>query len=257
MFITVYHEVLYRPLFNALIFLYHILGQDLGIAILVLTVLIKLLLFYPSLQQLKAQRNLQATQPKLKELKERYKDNKEEYNRAVLRFYKENKVNPASSCLPVLIQFPILIALYQVFIAGVASDPATGLLQAKQLQFLYFPLREIYDSIPLHTTFLGIVDLAKNKNVLLALLTGLATFWQSSMLTRTQPPKSVGEAGKDESIAASVNKNLTYTLPLITVFFSYTLPAGLPLYWLVSTLFQIGQQYYFLRRHAPSPTPSS
>lgn len=246
---ALYHEALYRPLFNALIYLYHILGNDLGIAIIVLTILIKLVLFYPSIAQLKAQRNLQATQPKMAELKVKYKDNKEEYNRAVLQFYKENKVNPAASCLPVLLQFIVLLALYQVFIGGIATDPATHLLKPDQLNNLYSPLRSIYETTTLKTTFIGILDLSHAKNIVLAILAAAASYWQAAMLSRMQPPKAAGSGAKDESMTASLNKSMMYTLPLITLFIGYKFPAGLPLYWLVSTLFQVAQQYYFVRRH--------
>lgn len=251
--IQLFHYVLYQPFYNGLVVLYHVLGGDLGVAIIVLTILIKLLLFYPSLSQLKAQRSLQATQPKLQAMKEKYKNNKEEYNRAVLQFYKENKVNPLSSCLPLLIQLPILIALYQVFVAGVATDPATHLINAKQLANLYPPLRDIYSAVPIDTTLLGFVDLSKSKNILLALLTGVAAFWQARMLSTKTPPKAAGAGGRDEAITASLNRSTMYSLPLISAFFAYQFPAGLALYWLVSTLFQIVQQYYFLRRH-PLPT---
>lgn len=255
--LELYNTILYQPLFNALVFLYQTLGHDLGIAIIVLTIVIKILLFYPSLVQLKTQRNLQQTQPKLKELQEKYKGNKEEYNRAVLQFYRENKVNPAASCLPIVLQFIVLIALYQVFIAGVVTDPTTHVLGAKQLESLYGPLRNALSSMPFNTTLFGFIDLSHAKNIPLAVLSALASYWQAAMLTKMQPPKTAGAGGKDESLTASLNKSMTYSLPLITLFFGYTLPAGLPLYWFISTLFQVGQQYYFLRRHAPSPTPSS
>src|SRR3989344_3793159 len=117
--IDLYNSVLYEPLFNGLMFLYQRLGEDMGLAIILLTIVIRLILFYPSLSQLRAQRSLQETQPKLKELKEKYKNDQAAYSKAVLAFYKEHKVNPLASCLPLLIQLHILIALYQVFIAGI------------------------------------------------------------------------------------------------------------------------------------------
>ncbi len=250
---TIFTVILYQPLLNALIALYHVLGKDMGIAIIVLTLIIKALLFYPSLSQLKAQRALQQTQPKLKELREKYKDNKEKYNRAVLQFYRENKVNPLSSCLPLLIQLPILWALYRVFIAGAVTDPATGFLQPQELEHLYAPLRALYAAIPIHPNFLGVVDLSAKGSILFALLTGAATFWQSWQLTRLRPPRAAGEAGKDEGMAASINRSTLYTLPLVTVVFAYSFPTGLALYWLTSTLFQVGQQHYFFRRHPHTP----
>lgn len=257
MFIELYNEVLYRPLFNLLIGLYHFLGQDMGVAIILLTLLIKLILFYPSLSQLKAQRALQQTQPKLKALKEQFKNNQEGYNRAVLQFYKENKVNPLASCLPLLIQLPILLALYQVFVAGVETD-AQGLLATNQLERLYGPLRALYDHTAINSTFLGFLDITHSKNIVLAGLAAIATFWQARMLPTARPPSASGSGGKDEAITASLNRNMSYVLPVITFIFAYQFPAGLALYWLFSTLFQVLQQWYFLRRHpitSPAPSP--
>ncbi|MFH1171123.1 MAG: YidC/Oxa1 family membrane protein insertase [bacterium] len=254
---TIFHIVLYQPFLNALMVLYRFLGEDMGIAIIVLTLIIKLVLFYPSLSQLKAQRSLQKTQPKLKELKEKYKDDKEGYSKAVLAFYKENKVNPLSSCLPLLIQLPILIALYQVFIAGVVPDPKTGLLAANQLSSLYEPVRHFFTSTQLHTMSLGLFDVAHKKNLILAFLAAAATYWQSRMLMTPRPPKEAGKAGKDEDQMTAMNRNMVYFMPLVTFFFAYSFPTGLALYWLVSTLFQVLQQWYFLRRHPLTAPPAN
>ena len=257
-----FNVALYQPLLNGLLFCYRFLGGDMGLAIIVLTLVIKVILYYPSRSQIRAQQSLQDMQPKLKALQEKYKNNREEYSKAVMRFYKENKVNPFSSCLPLLIQLPILIALYRVFIDGVATDPATGLLVGDQLSRVYEPLRSYFSTTPLHTTLLGFLDLAKSHNVILAALAGLATFWQSRMFQARRPPKEAGSGGKDEALAASVNRNMQYFLPLITIFISYTLPSGAALYWLASSLFQVGQQYLFLKaRRAPippaTPTPGT
>lgn len=254
-----FHVALYQPFLNALMILYRFLGQDMGIAIIVLTLVIKALLFYPSLSQLKAQRSLQETQPRLKELKEKYKGNQEAYSKAVLAFYKEHKVNPFASCLPLLIQLPILIALYRVFIAGIVPDPATGFLATKQLDGLYAPLRDFFSSTSLHTMSLGLFDVSHRKNIVLALLAAAATFWQSRMLLAKRAPKEAGAGGKDEDQAAAMNRNMAYIMPIATFFFSYTFPAGLALYWFISTVFQILQQWFFLRRHPNpplSPKPS-
>lgn len=249
-FVSLYNTIIYEPLFNGLMFLYHHLGTDMGIAIILLTLLIKLVLFYPSLSQLRAQRALQATQPKLKQLQEQYKDNKEEYSKAVLQFYKENKVNPFASCLPLLIQLPILFSLYHVFIAGIVTDPESGVIVAKQLEHLYGPLRDIYSSTPLETMAFGFLNLAKSNNYILAGLAAAATFWQSRMLLSSpRPPKEAGKGGADEDRAMALNRNMAYVMPVVTFIFAIQFPAGLALYWLVSTLFQVGQQYYFLRRH--------
>lgn len=252
-----FNTLLYEPLFNALIYLYTILPiKDLGLAIIILTLIIKLILFWPSLSGLKAQKSLQETQPKLQEIKEKYKDNKEELGRQLMKFYRENKINPFSSCLPLLIQLPILWALYRVFFAGLALDPTTHLLPANQLTHLYNGLETLYATTPLQTTFLGFVDLTRNRNLWLAILAGLAQFLQAKMMPTKKPVvKTAGS--KDENITAMMNKQMIYMMPIMTVIFGYQFPAGLTLYWLVTTVFTLFQQLYFLRWRKNEPQPQT
>lgn len=243
--------ILYQPMFNALIGLYHLI-PDLGVAIILLTLVIKLLLFRPSLSALKAQQSNLQLQPKLKALQAKYKTNREELGRQMMAFYKQHRVSPLSSLWPVLLQLPILIALYQVFIAGLQTDPQTHLLAAKQLGHLYGGLRSVYSSAPVDTTFFGL-GLAAKGNILLAVLAGALQFWQSKMLIAPKPAVS-GPGARDEALAATTTRQMTYFLPILTVVFGYQFPAGLALYWVVSTAFSIAQQYYFLRRHGPLHT---
>jgi YidC/Oxa1 family membrane protein insertase len=246
-----FNTYLYEPMFNALIWLYHIIPlKDFGFSIILLTILIKLVLFWPSLSGLKAQRKLQDTQPKIAELKEKYKDNKEELGRQLMAFYKTNKVNPLSSCLPLLLQLPILIALYRVFFGGLQTDATTGILAASQVQHLYGWLRDVYAVTPINTHFLGFIDLAAKHNVYLAVLAGGAQFWQAKMLsTKRAALKTTGS--KDEDLAAAMNKQMLYVLPVITVVFGYQFPAGVTLYWLATTGFTALQQLFFLKWYHP------
>lgn len=244
-----FNTLLYEPLLNTLLYIYTVLPwKDLGMAIIILTILIKLVLFWPSLSALKSQRQLQETQPKIEELKQKYKDNKEELGKKLMGFYKENKVNPFSSCLPLLIQLPILLALYRVFFAGLSLDATTHLLPEDQIQHLYGYLEAMYRATPLQTTFLGILDLTKNHNILLAVVTGLSQFLQTKMLSTKKPSvKSVGS--QDENIAATMNKQMLYIFPFLTAYFAYTFPSGLALYWVTTTVLTIFQQIYFLKWH--------
>lgn len=247
MIIQVYNTILYEPIFNGMIWLYDVLPfHDMGVAIILLTLVIKIILFWPSLSALKSQKKLQETQPKIAEIREKYKDNKEELGKHLMEFYKENKVNPFSSCLPLLIQLPILIALYRAFFHGLQTDPTTGLLQADQISHLYGYLQDIYVTQPIKTSLFGLVDLAKTHNVIFAVLAGAAAFFQAKTLqAKRAVVKTAGS--KDEDLAASVNKQMMYLMPILTVVFGYQFPAGVTLYWLVSTLFSLGQQLYFFR----------
>ncbi len=247
-----FNAVLLEPLLNALVFIYHYI-PNLGVAIIILTLIIKGLLYFPSRSSIIAQKKLQETQPKLQALQKKYKNDREELGRQTMKFYKENKVNPFSSCLPLLIQLPILIALYRAFLAVAQTDPSTHILMAEQLQHLYTPLRDIFTTKAINSMFLGF-DLSQTGNWILAILAGAATFWQSSMLMRKQPPKVPG--AKDESAMAGMNKQMRYVMPAITVFFGIQFPAGLTLYWLVSNLFTIGQQWLVMKKK-DTPTDSS
>jgi len=251
--IALFNTILYEPLFNGLIYLYHVIpGKDIGIAIILLTLAIKIVLFFPSLSAIKSQKALQETQPKLEALKKKYKDNKEELGKQLMKFYKDNKVSPFSSCLPLLIQLPILIALYRVFLNGLITDPATGLLTSGQLDHLYGYLRDVYSNTPIHSMFLGFIDMAKNKNIILAVIAGALQFWQGKMMV-TRKPEIKTAGSKDENRAASLNRQMIYFMPIITVVFGYQFPSGLTLYWVVSTLFTIVQQHYFFRKKNSQP----
>lgn len=250
-----FETILYNPLFNGLMFLYKsVPGNDLGVAIILLTLSIKLLLFWPSLSAIHSQQKMQEIQPKMKELQAKYKDNREELSRQLMALYKQHKANPFSSCLPLLLQLPILIALYKVFFSGVSVDQATGLLSADQLQHLYPSLRATFETLTIDTTW-GFLNLTTNHNVVLALLAGAAQFWQSKMMMSKRPPKV--EGAKDEDTTAIMTRQMTYLLPVMTVIFGYQFPAGLALYWLVSTLFQVLQQYYYFRWHKPKKSDPS
>jgi YidC/Oxa1 family membrane protein insertase len=243
----IYNAVLYDPIFNAMIWLYNVLpGNDMGVAIITLTLFIKVLLFWPSLSALKSQKKLQETQPMIAEIRAKYKDNKEELGKKLMEFYKDNKVNPFSSCLPLLIQLPILIALYQAFLHGLQIDSATGLLAPEQVEHLYGYLKTTYATTPIDVTLFGWIDLGKSHNIAFALVSGIAAFFQARMMQAKRPAiKTAGS--KDEDTAAAVNRQMMYLMPILTVVFGYQFPAGLTLYWLTSTLFSIGQQLYFFR----------
>lgn len=255
--IELYNTFLYEPIFNALIFLYHVIpGQDMGVAIILLTLVIKIALFWPSLSTLKGQKKLQDTQPKIEALRKKYKDNKEELGRQLMSFYKDNKVNPFSSCLPLLIQLPILLALYKAFFQGLHVEPDTGILIAEQVGHLYGWLQVIYSSTAINTTAFGFLDLAATHNIVLAVLAGAAAFFQArTMQSKRAAVKT--EGAKDENTAAAISKQMTYFLPIITVVFGYQFPAGVTLYWLVSTLFSLGQQLYFFRVRQSLDTDSN
>jgi YidC/Oxa1 family membrane protein insertase len=230
-----FQTLFYQPILNLVVFLYDIIpGHDLGLAIIALTVIIKLALLPLSKQAIKAQKSLQDLQPKMEEIKKKYADNKEEMSKAMLALYKDNKVNPLSSCLPLLIQLPFLWAVFSVFRHGFEDG-------ALDLVYSFVPRPEVIETISL-----GLVDLSK-PNVVLALLAGAAQFWQAKMMI-TQRPSVKSEGSKDESVMAMMNKQMLYMMPVLTVFIGLTLPGGLTLYWFVTTILTAIQQKVIFKK---------
>lgn len=231
--INFFHLALTQPLLNVLIWFYNIIpGHDMGLAILAVTLAVRIVLF-PSFQKsLRSQKELQALQPKLNEVRQKYKDNKEAQTKATLELYKEHKINPLSSCLPLLLQLPILIALYRVFLVGLSGNVGPEL----------YPF--VKDPGEINTEFFGLVDLLEPSYVF-AFLAGFFQFIQSKMML----PKKTSQPGSDKTMAI-MNAQMVYFMPIITIVIAMRLPAGLSLYWMATTLFAIGQQWYIMKKGA-------
>jgi YidC/Oxa1 family membrane protein insertase len=209
-----------------------------GLAIIVVTILIRLLLFPLAQKSTRAQIALQKLQPEIEKIRDEHKDDKQVQTQKIMEFYQKNKVNPLGSCLPLLLQLPIIFALYQVFNTGLSIENLTTL----------------YDFVPrpetLNTVFVGIIDLTE-RNIALAVIAGAFQFVQSRMLTaknkkqQAVKPKTTGDM---PDIGNMMSKQMTYFMPIITVFIGSTLPAALTLYWVVVTLFAIVQQYFLQKK---------
>jgi YidC/Oxa1 family membrane protein insertase len=222
----VFNEILYRPIFNLLVWTYNVIpGHDLGIAIILVTLFLRVILYPPSHKALKAQKALQDLQPQLKEIQAKYKE-KEARAKAMMEFYKEHHVNPLSGCLPLLIQLPILFALYKVFLTG---------LNHKSLEALY-PFIQTPET--LNPMFLGVVDL-QDPSRILAVLAGVSQFLQGKSMYAQGA--RVGSSSPSD-FSNMMSKQMIYMMPLFMVFIAWKLPAGLALYWVVTTLFSLGQQ---------------
>ena len=231
---SIFTEVFYRPILNLLLFLYDIIpGGNLGVAIIALTFIIKLALYPLSQKMIKSQKALQDLNPKMEEIKQKYKDDKEAMGREMMNLYKESKVNPFSSCLPLLIQFPFLIAVFRVLRAGLSETTL-----ALAYSFIHIPEN-------INTMFLGLN--LEQRSVLLAILAGAAQFWQAKMMSTKRPPIKT-EGSQDEDMAAIMNKQMTYFFPIITVMVGLSLPSGLTLYWLATTVFTGLQQLLVFRK---------
>lgn len=232
-----YQIICYQPVLNILVFIYNNVF-DLGVAIILLTVVIKLALWPLSQKAIKSQAELQEIQPKIDELKKKYSDNKTALGQATMDLYKEHKINPLSSCLPLLIQLPFFFAVFTVLKTGLQKD-----------------LGLVYSFIAKPETFnvvsFGFMDLSKPV-VYLAVLAGLAQFIQSKMMLAKQKKANINkktgtEGSVEESMSNIMNKQMTYILPIMTVVIGVSLPGGLTLYWFTFTLLTILQQFLVLK----------
>jgi YidC/Oxa1 family membrane protein insertase len=228
-FSQAFKVILYQPLFNALVLLYMYLpGRDFGLAVIVLTVLIRLILYPSMVSSLRSQKALTEIQPKLQAIQQKYKDDKEKQTKEMMALYQQEKINPFGGCLPLLIQLPILIALYRVFWRGLNPDS----------------MQHLYSFIPnpgtINPSFLGLIDLS-SASLILAVLAGIVQFVQSKMMMPAMPKQQSQD--QMAQVSEMMQKQMLHFLPVFTVFILWKLPAALGLYWIVTGLFSIWQQY--------------
>lgn len=232
--VELYNLILYKPLFNAVIFLYNIIpGHDFGLAIIALTVTIRLLFFPLSVRTTRSQRALSKINPKIKEIKERLRNDVQAQSAAIMNLYKEHKVNPLAGCLPLLIQLPILIALYQAFGAG---------FKPESLNLIY---AFIGNPGQIEPTSLGFLDITA-KSAVLAIVTGGFQFLQ---LRQNSAMMKFGSTDSSQKEVQALNSQMLYFFPVMIIIIGWNLPAGLLLYWLATTLFSMGEQMYIKARY--------
>lgn len=219
--------IIYRPLLNLTVLLYGSVGfGDLGFTIILMTVLVRVAMLPLSLKTARSQRAMAELAPETERIKEQYKGDKNAQSEAMMKLYKERGVNPLSGCLPLLIQFPLLIGLYKVFL-GVFAAGALDLLYA------WVPRPDAIQNISF-----GFLNVSEPAWVL-AILAGVLQFIQARLSLTTQPQTQQ---------TAAMNRQMAYFLPVIIVVIGWNLPAGLSLYWVATTLFSIGEQLYLRRR---------
>ena len=232
--ISAFNTILYQPLFNALVFLYEYLpGHDFGIAVIALTFIIRLLLYPLMVKSIKSQKILSELQPKIQEIQQKYKEDKEKQTKEMMALYQKEKINPLGGCLPLLMQLPILFALYRVFWKGLQPE-------AMAMLYSFVPNPGVIDP-----TFLGIINLNQG-NLALAVVAGITQFVQSKML---MPKNKKKEQGKDQrgQFSEMMQKQMLYFFPVFTVLILLRLPSAIAVYWIITALFSIGQQYLVLK----------
>ncbi|TXG77158.1 YidC/Oxa1 family membrane protein insertase [Candidatus Dojkabacteria bacterium] len=242
---TLFHLFIYDPLYNVLVWFYDVLPfADFGVAIILTTILIKVIFYGLSQKQIISQKKLQEIQPKIKALQEQYKDDKEKQTRAIMECYKEHKVNPFAGCLPLIIQLIFFIAFYQVII----SFTTNGFQVDGSILYSF-----LSNPGSVHHMAFGFLDLVKTAPWLGA-LAAIAQYFQTKMIMpQTLPVKKEGEkSDMAQDMAQMMGKQMLYLGPALIFFFSFQFPAALSLYWLVSTLLSWGQQKLIFDKHRQS-----
>jgi YidC/Oxa1 family membrane protein insertase len=233
-FINAFNLILYQPLLNVLVLLYEYLpGHDFGVAVIVLTFLTRVVLHPLVAQSVRSQKTLGNLQPKISEIQKKYKDDKEKQVRATMELYQKEKVNPFSGCLPLLIQMPLLIALYRVFWKGLAPE---------EMSFLY---GFVPNPGQIDPNFLGIINLSK-PNGILAFIAGISQFFQSRMML---PKTQKTERKTGFQFGDVMQKQMLYFFPAFTILILWNFPSAIGLYWATSTIFSIIQQYFILKNY--------
>jgi len=231
------------PILNGLMLLYGLFG-DFGLSIIVLTIVIKLILFPLTLQQLKSMKATQALQPQMAELKKKYAKDQQAQALATQALYKEYGVNPVAGCLPLLVQLPVLYGMFNAFNSVLRYTGKNPLQNINNIIYPFLPHFTHAPNLDLNWfTFLNphwFFPLSQSDPThVLPILAGLATFVQ----LRMSQPKTTANTGTPDPTQQSM-KTMQYIMPLVTVFFGWTFPAGLALYWTVSSIFQAVQQYF-------------
>jgi YidC/Oxa1 family membrane protein insertase len=227
-------ELIIRPMLNGLVVLYTILFSNMGLAIIVLTALIRLITLPLTLKQLRQMRAMSSLQPKLKEIQDRYARDRSRISTETMRLYKEAGVSPFGCLGPMIVQMPILIGLFRVLIQTVFSRP-DNLVGLSEKLYTWIPVAPIYTAAPLNSNFLWL-DLAQSDptNIIMPVLV-FATTWVQQKMTM-QPSSDPRQSGNQAM--------MLWLMPLMIAFFSFTLPSGLALYWITSNLMGIAIQYF-------------
>lgn len=255
----IFNTLFTNPIVNLLVGLYQLFASigipfAFGFAIILLTVVIRLILYPFTAAQIKSAFQMQKIAPLMKNVRERYKDDKKKQQEELMRIYREHKINPAAGCLPLLIQMPIIFGLYQVLIMAVAINSNDSLSKINSVLYLDFlKLSSVWD-----TMFFGIpLGAAPSKLwasapylILVPILTGAFQFVLSKMMI-SDIPQVPGT--KEDDFQSAFQKQSLFIFPVMIGFFAFTLPVGLSVYWNTFTIFGILQQYLLVGPGGAAP----
>lgn len=254
---NLWQTLLYQPILNSLIFFYRILFNNLGLAIIALTVLIRLALSPIMTKQLRSTKQMQELGPELEKLKSKFKDDKQKLMQAQMELYKKHGINPASGCLPQVVQLIILISLYQAFNLVIKPD---GLEIVKKINESLYSFNKLSLDSALNLNFLYLnlskPDLIKIPNFIglpgiFVILATVFQFLSSKMMVpvvKKEEKLALKTQEKTDDMAASMQKQMLYMFPLMTLIFGFTMPSGVMLYWFIFSFYSFLQQYFINRK---------
>lgn len=248
---NIFTILLVQPLTNGLIFFYKILGSNLGLAILVFSVFLIFALRPLTKPYMESMKRIKEFEPQLAKLRKKYGNDKMGFSKAQAELYKENKINPTAGCLPYILQFLVLIALFNVFTTALSG----GVEATTKVNNMLYPAMKFADGEVLNTKFLYL-DISKPDTfavnglpfALPGLFLLLSTVAQFLSVKITAPyiaeEKKIAKKTKTEAddMQVAMQQSMTYTLPLMTLFFGLKFPSGLALYWLVFSIINVWQQ---------------
>jgi YidC/Oxa1 family membrane protein insertase len=225
----IWNIAILQPMMNGLIALSQLLWNNFGLAIIVLTVVVRIVLMPLTFQQTKSTKAMQSVQPKMQEIQKKYARNQQKMQEEMMRLYKEAGINPLGCMWPMLIQLPIWIALYQSIMQALAATPENLLALSQHL----YQWDMVDRAIPLNEDFLGLRLSQPDPTLILAILVGVTMWVQQKMVTApTTDPRQ-----------QQMSSMTTMMMPMMFAFFTLSFPSGLALYWVVSNIIGIGIQY--------------
>lgn len=257
-FMSIWFILLYQPLVNGLILFYKILGQNLGLAIIALTIFIRTLLIPLTKPSLEAAKKMKDLAPELENLKKKHQKDKQGLAKAQMELYKKHGVNPGAGCLPQIVQIIILIALFQAFSQvlsnnGETIDKLNSVLypmfkldsQASiNIKFLYLDLSQPdFISLPFKLNFFGfIVDKLPGIFLIGSAVTQFLSSKMMMPLAKKEEQLAKKTEGQEDDMATAMQKQMLYMMPLMTLFIGFKFPSGLVLYWITFSLYMLFQQ---------------
>lgn len=246
----IWHTFFFDPVYNSLVFFIDVVpGGDVGIAIILTTVVVKIVLLPLSIKAVKTQHAMRAIEPELKALKEKYKDKREEQAKAMMELYRKAGVNPFASIGLVFLQIPIIIALYFSVFGIFSIDGETDVLTKSintEILYAFIPEPTVISEF-----FLGKFNIAE-RSLILAALAGLTQFFHTRLAMPTLPKrKEDAEPNFKDDFARSMQLQMRYVMPVIIFVFAYSISAAIALYFTVSNLMSIGQEFIVKRHKTP------